>query len=78
MPDFMLKRLILAAFPEKKFETEIANSIDFMVEQLETLPQRELASRLILNTQITIIEPSKWILKQQNITIIDVILTNNQ
>jgi len=49
MPEFMLKRIILGNFPTGTQETEIANSIDFMVEQLECLTQSELAGRLTLN-----------------------------
>eukprot|EP01102_Stenamoeba_stenopodia_P012379 TRINITY_DN3901_c0_g1_i1.p1 TRINITY_DN3901_c0_g1~~TRINITY_DN3901_c0_g1_i1.p1 ORF type:complete len:295 (-),score=56.88 TRINITY_DN3901_c0_g1_i1:188-1072(-) len=49
MPTFMLQRFLLANFPNKLLEREIAASVDFMVEQLETLDQTELASRLTLN-----------------------------
>jgi len=48
-PDFILKRVLLQNFPDYDVEGEIANSIDFMVEQLETVSQEDLASRLVLN-----------------------------
>lgn len=49
MPTFMLQRFLLANFPNKMLERDIAASVDFMVEQLESLDQNELASRLTLN-----------------------------
>eukprot|EP01114_Cavostelium_apophysatum_P004297 TRINITY_DN14495_c0_g1_i1.p1 TRINITY_DN14495_c0_g1~~TRINITY_DN14495_c0_g1_i1.p1 ORF type:complete len:361 (+),score=92.61 TRINITY_DN14495_c0_g1_i1:102-1184(+) len=71
MPEFMLKRVILSNFPEGKMEAEIANSIDFMVLQLEELSQKELASRLTLNTTLFPLKPSEWKWDKRKITIID-------
>ncbi|GAQ85524.1 hypothetical protein KFL_002390160 [Klebsormidium nitens] len=51
-PEFMLKRIIMAGLGEGYREAHIANSIDFVVSQLETLHQQELASRLTLMSQL--------------------------
>jgi len=71
MPEFMLKRIILENFPVQKLEAEIANSVDFMVEQLEVLTQAELASRLTLNCSLGTLRPGDVTLAPENITIID-------
>ena len=34
MPAFLLKRQILMNLPSEKLESEVANSIDFMVERV--------------------------------------------
>jgi hypothetical protein len=34
VPGFVLKRIVLSNFPEGVLEAEIANSVDFMVEQV--------------------------------------------
>jgi hypothetical protein len=49
MPTFMLQRFLLSNFPNNVLESEIAESVNIMVEQLETLEQSELASRMTLN-----------------------------
>lgn len=72
MPEFMLKRIILENFPVQKLEAEIANSVDFMVEQLEALSQAELASRLTLNCALGFLQPGDVTIPADNITIIDV------
>jgi len=69
-PDFILKRVLLQNFPDYAVEVEIANSIDFMVEQLETVPQEDLASRLILNCTLGPLVPQD-IPHDTKITIID-------
>jgi len=72
MPEFMLKRLILSNFPTKIMEAEIANSVDFMVQQLETLTQAELASRLTLNCSVAeTLKPAELPLDRSKITIMD-------
>ncbi|XP_024378692.1 uncharacterized protein [Physcomitrium patens] len=50
-PEFILKRYILTGIRDDPQEPQIADSIDFVVGQLETLSREELASRLTLNTQ---------------------------
>jgi len=71
MPEFMLKRILLANFPVNNLEADIANSVDFMVEQLESLSQAELASRLTLNCTLGFLRPNEVTLDQLNITIMD-------
>jgi len=74
MPEFMLKRMILANFPTKVMEAEIANSIDFMVQQLETLTQSELASRLTLNcTLYESLKPAELPFDKTKITLLDTV-----
>lgn len=89
MPEFMLKRMILANFPTKVLEAEIAASVDFMVTQvfhfklhcfvehckLETLTQPELASRLTLNCSVyENLKPAELPFDKTKITILDVTL----
>lgn len=72
MPTFMLQRFLLANFPNKDLEYNIAESVDFMVEQLETLTQSELVSRMTLNcTPGPVHRESNINYEQSNITLID-------
>jgi len=72
MPEFMLKRMILSNFPTKIMEVEITNSVDFMVQQLETLNQAELASRLTLNCTVAeMLKPAEFPMDKSKITIMD-------
>eukprot|EP01119_Soliformovum_irregulare_P006929 TRINITY_DN1933_c0_g1_i2.p1 TRINITY_DN1933_c0_g1~~TRINITY_DN1933_c0_g1_i2.p1 ORF type:complete len:276 (+),score=69.39 TRINITY_DN1933_c0_g1_i2:92-919(+) len=52
MPEFMLKRMLLENLPSNVVESEIADSIDFMVHQLETMNQSEISSRMTLNCTV--------------------------
>lgn len=72
-PDFMLKRLLLSNFPTTELEAEIANSIDFMVQQLETVKREDLGSRLNLNCTVGPLVKEELTLNESNITIIDVL-----
>jgi len=72
-PDFLLKRMLLANFPTTELETEIANSIDFMVEQLESVKRDDLASRLSLNCTLGPLVKEELTMPEINITIIDVL-----
>jgi hypothetical protein len=56
-PTFVMKRLILKNFPKGKIDPEVADSVDFVVEKLDTLSREQLASRLTLNTIPGYIEP---------------------
>ncbi|KAH8969872.1 hypothetical protein BDL97_02G057000 [Sphagnum fallax] len=49
-PEFVLKRYVLSGIQDAPQEPLIADSIDFVVNQLESLSREELASRLTLNT----------------------------
>jgi maspardin len=71
-PDFLLKRMLLSNFPDYELEREIANSIDFMVEQLESVKREDLASRLLLNCTVGPFVRDEFKLDENKITIIDV------
>jgi len=71
MPEFVLKRMILNNFPEGKLDPEVADSVDFMVQQLEALNQGELASRLTLNCLESSLKPAELSFDKTKITIID-------
>jgi maspardin len=70
MPALVLKKMVMGSFDKGLVESNIANSIDFMVESLDHLGQQELASRLTLNCMNSYIEPQKLV--GVTITIIDV------
>jgi len=70
LPGLVLKKLVMGGFPRKLMSPEIADSVDFMVERLDSLDQRELASRLTLNCANCYVQPQK--LHHLDITIIDV------
>ncbi|XP_077567823.1 maspardin isoform X1 [Stigmatopora nigra] len=70
MPAFMLKKIVLSNFAKGPVDPEMASAIDFMVDRLESLNQRELASRLTLNCQNSYVEPHK--IKDVTMSIIDV------
>lgn len=70
MPGFVLKRMLLSNFPQDFMERSIADSVDFMVERLESIKQKELASRLTLNSLDGYVEPQ--MLNNVPLTIIDV------
>ncbi|XP_038211506.1 maspardin-like isoform X2 [Zerene cesonia] len=70
LPSLVLKRMLMGNFVADKVDKRIAESIDFMVERLESLTQSELASRLTLNCTPCYIQPQK--LYDIPITIMDV------
>ncbi|OWR43448.1 maspardin like protein [Danaus plexippus plexippus] len=70
LPSLVLKRMLMGNFTCEKVDKRIAESIDFMVERLETLTQSELASRLTLNCTPSYVQPQ--ILGDIPITIMDV------
>ncbi|KAL0278698.1 UNVERIFIED_CONTAM: hypothetical protein PYX00_000445 [Menopon gallinae] len=49
LPSMILKKMVMGNFPQKQMDKEIADSVDFMVEKLESLTQQDLASRLTIN-----------------------------
>jgi len=71
MPAFVLQRYLLSNFPSHLLESEIANSVDFMVQELEDISQPELASRLILNCVPGPLKKDATKLSSHQITIID-------
>ncbi|XP_013187612.2 maspardin [Amyelois transitella] len=70
LPSLVLKRMLMGNFTSDKVDKRMAESIDFMVERLESLTQSELASRLTLNCTPCFVQPEH--LKNIPITIMDV------
>lgn len=70
MPAFMLKKFILNAYPQTPQEIMIIRSIDFMIDKLESLSQKQIASRMTLNCTPRYIQ--KLQIPDEKITIIDV------
>ncbi|XP_022235634.1 maspardin-like isoform X1 [Limulus polyphemus] len=70
MPSLVLKKMVMSSYSKGILPTEIADSIDFMVDKLDSLRQPELASRLTLNCVRCYVEPQT--LKDVPMTIISV------
>ncbi|XP_065352404.1 maspardin-like [Cloeon dipterum] len=49
LPSLVLKRMVMGNFSTQIVDSKIADSIDFMVDRLESMSQQDLASRLTLN-----------------------------
>ncbi|KAJ9583766.1 hypothetical protein L9F63_021890 [Diploptera punctata] len=61
LPSLVLKKMVMGNFTSFQVDSGIADSIDFMVERLESLTQQELASRLTVNCVSCYIEPQKLV-----------------
>eukprot|EP00043_Microstomoeca_roanoka_P001343 m.32221 g.32221 ORF g.32221 m.32221 type:complete len:375 (+) comp10764_c1_seq1:174-1298(+) len=72
MPGFMLKRMLMMNFPSDNVTVEVADSIDFLVEQLDLLTQPELASRLTLNIKPAYVDPHPILDQEIPIMIVEV------
>lgn len=70
MPAIVLKKMVMGNFDKGLVDKDICDSIDFLVERLDSLTQSELASRLTLNCMNCYVEPQK--LQGVEITIMDV------
>ncbi|XP_039759217.1 maspardin-like [Pararge aegeria] len=70
LPSLVLKRMLMGNFTTEKVDKRMAESIDFMVERLESLTQSELASRLTINCTPCYVQPQT--LMHLPITIMDV------
>lgn len=70
MPALFLKKMVMGNFDRRLTDPEIADSIDFMVDKLDSITQQELASRLTLNCMNCYVEPQKLV--GLDITIMDV------
>ena len=57
MPEFYLKRYVLDSFPKGLMESDMAQAVDFMVMQLDSLGQAQLSSRLLLNCCTPFLKP---------------------
>ncbi|XP_076919016.1 uncharacterized protein LOC143579656 isoform X2 [Bidens hawaiensis] len=56
-PSFLLKRYVLTGIPSGPHEPFIADSVDFVVAQVETLSREDLASRLTLTSDDASVGP---------------------
>ncbi|XP_076331380.1 maspardin-like isoform X2 [Tachypleus tridentatus] len=70
MPSLILKKIVMSSYSKGILPSEIADSVDFMVDKLDSLTKPELASRLTLNCMSCYVEPQK--LKDIPMTIISV------
>ncbi|KAB2622522.1 maspardin [Pyrus ussuriensis x Pyrus communis] len=68
-PSFLLKRYVLTGIHDGPHEPFIADSVDFVVSQVETLSREDLASRLTLTTDAASVGP--LLLTDSFITIMD-------
>ncbi|CAL0312930.1 unnamed protein product [Lupinus luteus] len=68
-PSFLLKRYVLTGIRDGPLEPFIADSVDFVVSQVETLSKDDLASRLKLTTDDASVGP--LLLSDSLITIMD-------
>lgn len=68
-PSFLLKRYVLIGIPKGPHEPFIADSVDFVVSQVETLSRDDLASRLTLTVDTASVGP--LLLSDSFITLID-------
>eukprot|EP00055_Hartaetosiga_balthica_P008940 m.34527 g.34527 ORF g.34527 m.34527 type:complete len:311 (+) comp6537_c0_seq1:66-998(+) len=72
IPGFMLKRLLIQNMPSSKLHPDVADSIDFVIEDLQSLTQTELASRLTLNVKHSYVEPQNLFKQDIQVMIIEV------
>ncbi|BFG31496.1 hypothetical protein CerSpe_177700 [Prunus speciosa] len=68
-PSFLLKRYVLTGIRDGPHEPFIADSVDFVVSQVETLSREDLASRLTLTADAASVGP--LLLTDSFITILD-------
>ncbi|KAF2313153.1 hypothetical protein GH714_009519 [Hevea brasiliensis] len=68
-PAFLLKRYVLTGIRDGPHEPFIADSVDFVVSQVETLSREDLASRLTLNVDAASV--GSLLLSDSYITIMD-------
>ncbi|XP_059657435.1 uncharacterized protein LOC132303986 [Cornus florida] len=68
-PSFLLKRYVLTGIRDGPHEPFIADSVDFVVSQVETLSREDLASRLTLTVDAASVGP--LLLSDSFITLID-------
>jgi len=69
MPAFALKRQVLGTFPPVSNNRHVADSIDFMVNQVESMDRSSIASRLVIGSTRNYVEPQR--LRHLNITLIE-------
>uniref|UniRef100_A0A6U4PX95 Maspardin n=2 Tax=Hemiselmis andersenii TaxID=464988 RepID=A0A6U4PX95_HEMAN len=69
MPTLVLKNIILSSFNPDQVPVPVAEAIDFVIEQLDTMGQGDLSSRLTLNGTSGTITGLK--MEEEKITLID-------
>lgn len=72
MPEFAIKKILLNGFPKHEMEAEITNSVDFMVEQLESMNHDDLVGRINLHCTDGPLRPEDMPISKELITVIDV------
>ncbi|KAL5748560.1 hypothetical protein ACOSP7_025600 [Xanthoceras sorbifolium] len=68
-PSFLLKRYVLTGIHDGPHEPFIADSVDFVVSQVETLSREDLASRLTLTADAASVQ--SLLLSDSHVTIMD-------
>ncbi|KAI5655635.1 hypothetical protein M9H77_32822 [Catharanthus roseus] len=68
-PSFLLKRHVLTGIRDGPHEPFIADSVDFVVSQVESLSKDDLASRLTLTADVALVGPI--LIPDSSITIMD-------
>lgn len=71
LPSLVLKKMIMVNFTTTHPDKRIIDSVDFMVERLDSLSQQDLASRLTLNCTNSYVDHTK-VEHVKAVTIIDV------
>jgi len=71
LPEIILKKYVLSYFPTKALPVNIIDSIDFLVEKVESLKRKLLASRITLNTTTGPLEVQNFPIEPSKMTIID-------
>lgn len=71
LPSLVLKKMIMVNFTNAHHDKRIIDSVDFMVERLDSLSQQDLASRLTINCTNSFVDPLK-VNYLKAVTIIDV------
>ncbi|CAH0389644.1 unnamed protein product [Bemisia tabaci] len=59
LPSVVLKKMVMRNFNTSDVDSHIVDSIDFMVEKLDSLSQQDLASRLTINCVHSRVNPEK-------------------
>jgi len=77
VPAFFLKQKLLGKLPDYELESKVADSVDFMVAQIESLSQEEIASRLILEASPNFFDIHQMFpFDQSKVTLIDAVDNN--
>lgn len=72
MPDFMIRNLVLSNLPQSQ---NMDDSVVYMIDQMKTLTQEELVSRITLNYKLGPLVAEDLPIPNEAITIMDVGVT---